>query len=423
MCRSIRGIAIILALLSLLSACSPASSNASQPEAALSEGPGEEPVATEPVTPAGTSLYALRDTNGKWGYIDREGNGIIAPKFDETSRAVSIEKTDRDLLPARLGDFWGYIDLKGEWVLNPRYKSAAAFCEGAACVTTLDDRQIFIDREGQEVDPPVPLGYKDFSFSRELSEGLKLKEYEIQLTGGSIGTEEIFGYIDAQGEWAIPPQFRLHVGADKNDNLVKYEFSEGVAVMYSSGPMMPGSCYGYISPQGGWKIPPQYEKAYQFSEGLAPVRKGGLWGFIDHSGAWAIPPQYRDARTFSEGVAAVRTQNGWGFIDHLGNWVIEDWISDYAYPAAHESSTYNLTFQNGSVAMMSWNPSAERFLYGLLNKQGEWLVEPEYRYIKPFDDNGIAIAFRDFKTGSLVSYINRDGRVVAEYYDPPFYED
>ena len=49
----------------------------------------------------------------------------------------------------------------------------------------------------------------------------------------------------------------------------------------------------------------QYEEAKGFSDGLAAVKKGGKWGYIDKENNVVIPPVYDFAGNFSEGVAVV----------------------------------------------------------------------------------------------------------------------
>jgi WG containing repeat len=62
-------------------------------------------------------------------------------------------------------------------------------------------------------------------------------------------------------------------------------------------------------------IPPQFNIAYEFSEGLAPVKIGtgcelcGKWGFIDKTGKVVIEPRFEAVNDFSEGLA-VFTQRG-----------------------------------------------------------------------------------------------------------------
>jgi len=86
--------------------------------------------------------------------------------------------------------------------------------------------------------------------------------------------------------------------------------------------------YGFLDRTGNELIPPIYEEAQAFSEGLAAVKIGGLWGYIDTFGRMAIPAVFGRARPFSEGLAAVQTDTGyysshWGYIDKQGAIAIE----------------------------------------------------------------------------------------------------
>lgn len=130
--------------------------------------------------------------------------------------------------------------------------------------------------------------------------------------------------------------------------------------------------WGYIDLAGKIAIPPSFDDARPFMEGLGVVRVGGLWGAIDANGTMVIQPIYPelasssdgalhyvsgpnrhgfvdqqgvdiatrtflDAKSFSEGLAAVAVSTldapdggysplgnevAWGYIDLFGNWVI-----------------------------------------------------------------------------------------------------
>jgi len=62
---------------------------------------------------------------------------------------------------------------------------------------------------------------------------------------------------------------------------------------------------GYIDQTGKLIIPFQFDEAWAFSEGLAPVRIGEDWGYIDASGKIVIKPRFFQASAFSQGFAAV----------------------------------------------------------------------------------------------------------------------
>src|SRR5262245_25237167 len=84
-----------------------------------------------------------------------------------------------------------------------------------------------------------------------------------------------------------------------------------------------GGRQGYIDKKGKIVINPQFERAYGFTEGLAPVMLGGRIGYIDTDGKFAVNPQYEDAFSFYEGLAAVKAGGRLGYIDKEGKTVIE----------------------------------------------------------------------------------------------------
>lgn len=53
---------------------------------------------------------------------------------------------------------------------------------------------------------------------------------------------------------------------------------------------------GYVDSDGRWVIPPQYDSAHNFSEGLAKVEVGGKRGFINIHGQFVIQAKLEDTR-------------------------------------------------------------------------------------------------------------------------------
>lgn len=102
------------------------------------------------------------------------------------------------------------------------------------------------------------------------------------------------GYIDKTGKVVIEPQF---------DNAELEWFSEGLALVmigdhkdtekvdqYGRIPSI-NHKYGYIDMTGKIVIPPQFDHARPFSEGLAGVETAGKNGYIDKTGVMIIEPQ------------------------------------------------------------------------------------------------------------------------------------
>ena len=71
-------------------------------------------------------------------------------------------------------------------------------------------------------------------------------------------------------------------------------------------------------------IPPQYNQAISFSEGLAAVQTNNQkWGYIDTTGKFMIEPQYDNAYNFKEGFAVVWLDKKCDFIDKTGKLIYE----------------------------------------------------------------------------------------------------
>ena len=67
-------------------------------------------------------------------------------------------------------------------------------------------------------------------------------------------------------------------------------------------------------------IPPQFDEAMNFSEGLAAVKISGKWGFIDKSWKYVVPlGNYKWVKQFQNGLSRVGfTDDSWGYIDRSG---------------------------------------------------------------------------------------------------------
>ena len=156
---------------------------------------------------------------GKYGYINKSGIYVIAPKFNgargfsEGLASVCIGAGNAYVG----GGKWGYINKKGKIVITPQYDWPGAFKNGLAFVQMGDPK-----------------------------------------TGK-------YGVINKSGEYVVKPQFNSHVGV---------AFLEGLARVYigDSGPFEPGNEWGYIDEQGKIVIPLQFADARGFSEGLAAVQ-------------------------------------------------------------------------------------------------------------------------------------------------------
>ena len=178
--------------------------------------------------------------DGKYGYLNREGIFVIpatfldAKNFSEHLAAVKVPVPSK-MIAASHGEYgeWGYVDETGQMVIPPQFHRAYEFKNGKAFVEPLDSVNLVqIDTAGKII------AQTDSSFtpeegalhvpppSGELAPVLGDKRLEHETAEGEIilHVDKLFGYANVAGEMVIPPQF------DKAGS-----FSEGLAVVCYQG--------------------------------------------------------------------------------------------------------------------------------------------------------------------------------------------
>ena len=315
----------------------------------------------------GNGDLLLIESNGKAGYLDRNGNVVVPLKYDDIyyGEYVFFEGLAR----VRLNGKYGYIDQSGREVVPCKYDEAYNFSEGLA-VLKLNGKWGYIDQSGRGV---VPCKYDD---AYDFSKGLAV----LKLNGK-------YGYIDQSGREVVPCKYD-----------VARDFSEGLARVELSGK------WGYIDQSGREVVPCQYGDAGYFSEGLAAVFLNGKWGYIDKSGREVVPCKYGYATAFSEGLAAVLLNGKCGYIDQSGREVVP-----CKYDEAHD-------FSEG-LARVRLNLNGKT---GYIDKSGREVVPCKYDDAFDFSE-GLAIVGLNKKWG----YIDQSGREVVpcQYEDASFFSE
>ena len=289
---------------------------------------------------------------------------------------IPRSKTAEPLYKFSKGDKAGYIDASGHIVIVPVFKflgggSGGEFHDGLVEVGVSDG--VYADRTGRIV---LNKGlYRGWDFSDGLAVAMRKGE-------------ELWGYIDTFGAFAIPPQFATYPGGyvyPFSEGLAKIEvkrrfgyidktgkfailpklldggsFSDGMATVVMEGPCAynpEGGC-GFANPvfPGAEDRPPydpagiarnkyppckftyvdreghilaqRYDSVRDFSEGFAPVRVGKTWGFIDKSGTLVIAPKFDDAEGFHGGLAKIAVAGLFGYADKSGAIVIAPQFKD-----------------------------------------------------------------------------------------------
>jgi WG containing repeat len=234
--------------------------------------------------------------NGKWGFVDKTGKMVIQPEFDV------VNHFSEGLVAVQKNEKWGVIDKTGKVIIPFRLIAiASGFSEGyiwAHDKEEIEAKPIIFDKTGKQIEKPEP------HWGFQYPNGLRISTF---YEDGAYDESAKSGYEDKTGKLVIPRNFNR-----------AQEFSEGLAVAEND--MMSG--FGYLNPKGKWAIAPQFSRAGNFKNGLAPVGNDSETGYIDPKGKWAIkfPSEKNgkyvrwDIEEFNDGLADVRTGGGWGVI-------------------------------------------------------------------------------------------------------------
>ena len=213
----------------------------------------------------------------------------------------------------KLDGKWGAIDKTGEIVIQPQFDQVEDFIEGLKLVK-LDSKPEFTDKTGEIIIQPQFEWIKDTIDMLKLVEldaksGGIVKDFVDVLTLVELGRES--GVIDKTNKVVVQPQFEWI--KDFVDVLALVEL---------------GHKLGFVDEAGRIVIQPQFDSVRDFTEGLAPVELEGKWGFVDKAGRIVIQPQFDSVRDFTEGLAPVELEGKWGFIDKAGEFLTYEGIEE-----------------------------------------------------------------------------------------------
>ena len=205
-----------------------------------------------------------------------------------------------------------------------------------------------------------------------------------------------WGFIDRTGRFRIPPRYN---GAG--------QFSEGVAyAWFWEGERRKD---GIVDESGKFtELPEVNDYSFIFRDGLArfqtPMGQERKYGYMDKTGRVVIPPQFSDSGHFSEGLAwvSVLKERKWlyGFIDKTGKMVIKP---QFVYQPGD--------FVDGLARVIGQTDS------GFIDHTGSFHIKVENeRSDDSFSEGLLAIIRGDPPRGV---YLKRDGEVAMEI---PFWQ-
>ncbi len=216
----------------------------------------------------------------RFGCVDAEGRSVLSPTYGDCKpfseglsavmtgpSALELEAFGGSIEDLNSRQRWGCVDLEGHGVISFEYEFIEPFSNGMALAKrTGEDHPAFIDHRGQAVIPlaqfarhsmPIVTGHS-FHEERAL----------LSLFDGIAKSRRCL--IDASGQivW-------------QSDDIYLSPFSCGLAHARPRN----AEKVGFVNLQGQYVIPPKFEHAGDFREGLCRVLEGGKWQYIDATGA------------------------------------------------------------------------------------------------------------------------------------------
>ena len=219
-------------------------------------------------------LFSIEE-NGRRGLVNQNGQLVVAPRYDE------IRDCEEGMFAVCKHGKWGFVSQDGIEVIEPRYDYVGDFWGDKADVE-LDGLFALMDKAGKFIGD----------------------------WGDSGGVRQL--YRDRIGS-------KIREARNHNGLTYTYRLEACREGLIQAGEF---NLHGYVDIEGQEKIPFDYERALEFSEGLAAVQVQNKWGYIDRNGVSVIPFAYDQAMSFSEGLAAIRENDKWGFIDRKGTVVV-----------------------------------------------------------------------------------------------------
>ena len=398
----------------------------------------------ESFTFGGAVAVVFDAATGKYGLIDRQGQMVEGRQWDAIGSFIY------GISVVREGDRYGYMSAAGQVLAEPQWDFAFPFNEEGFARVFAGEMQDglpgdglygFVNRDGTIVSEPI---WED---AQDMKQGL-----------AAVRKDGLYGYMDAQGELVISPEWvaadmfttdglaRVAVKAEAASQVLLWghvdregkrvsaaQWEDAGAFCGGFAWVMRDDLYGFIDTSGSVIYEPQWNTVFDFDgAGAALVFSGvtdahgypvdGVYGLAGKDGQMVSDVQWTDASYFSQELAYVQKDGKYGYVNTAGETVIEpQWDKAYQFTGNGVARVFSGTLDREGLPMegqwgyigkqghllggemWEWADDGgegllcigQDGLYGLMDSEGNIVIQPEYQN-RPFFENGYAfVRFSD----------------------------
>lgn len=234
------------------------------------------------VHPYSSDDLALVCKNGKYYYIDRDGQTRLVP--DEKYSALGMMSSKRTV--AVSNGKYGYLNEKLEPVTEFIWDNLTLISDGLG-VACKDGKWALVDKSGKEKTEYI---------------------YDGVIT-------DTYGFCFGQKRAFVKMQDDIVMINKKGERIGELVFGDahcfaenGYASVCKDGK------WGFVNTDGELVLDYQYEDAQSFQNGFAAVCISGKWGYIDENGNMVVEPVFDSVNPISEKGTATVKQGEWKLI-------------------------------------------------------------------------------------------------------------
>lgn len=257
---------------------------------------------------------------GFWGAI----GGTAALGHAEAGPAMSAAKSTVEAY--QQGGLWGLRDSgSGRILLGASLEQIDAFADGVAAAVDRDGIYGYLRPDGTWAIPPR---FEDAGDFQDGAARVRLGE----------GEE---GLIDLSGKWLLAPKYR-HVSDPSGGHVYAYQEGDSRYYRTADGRPEPWGTFKFATDfdggraavgdesrwwlldlRGGRTPLPGVTRAQAIGDAWFACKRDGRWGFVGPDGVWKIPPRYDDVLDSEGDRIAVQVGKGQGFVDRAGQWIVQ----------------------------------------------------------------------------------------------------